>query len=42
MAAGSVDFVLPPDPIAREIVRIGRHPYNVPDPGPQSRTPSHT
>jgi len=29
-AAGCVDFVLPPDEIAREIVRISRHPYVAP------------
>src|SRR5207253_3685237 len=27
IAAGAVDFVLPPDEIARELGRIGRHPY---------------
>jgi two-component system, chemotaxis family, CheB/CheR fusion protein len=27
VAAGCVDFVLPPEGIARELVRIGRHPY---------------
>lgn len=27
IAAGSVDFVLPPQEIARELSRIGRHPY---------------
>ena len=27
IAAGCVDFVLPPDEIAREIARIARHPY---------------
>lgn len=27
IAAGVVDFVLPPDKIARELVRIGQHPY---------------
>jgi two-component system, chemotaxis family, CheB/CheR fusion protein len=27
IGAGSVDFVLPPDEIAREIARIGRHPH---------------
>ena len=32
IVTGSVDFVLPPDAIAREIVRIGRHPYTVPRP----------
>jgi two-component system, chemotaxis family, CheB/CheR fusion protein len=26
-ASGCVDFVLPPEAIARELVRIGRHPY---------------
>lgn len=33
IASGTVDFILPPDAIAREIVRIGRHPYTVPDVG---------
>src|SRR2546422_9712218 len=27
MASGAVDFVLPPKAIARELFRIGRHPY---------------
>jgi two-component system CheB/CheR fusion protein len=27
IAAGCVDFVLPPEEIARELARIGRHPY---------------
>ena len=27
IAAGAVDYVLPPDAIARELARIGRHPY---------------
>jgi two-component system CheB/CheR fusion protein len=27
IAAGCVDFVLPPEGIARELVRIGAHPY---------------
>ena len=27
LASGSVDFVLPPEKIARELARIGRHPY---------------
>ncbi len=30
IASGCVDFVLPPNEIAREIVRIGHHPYVVP------------
>ncbi len=30
IAAGCVDFVLPPDEIAREIARIARHPYVAP------------
>src|SRR5262249_16380186 len=30
IAAGCVDFVLPPDGIAREIARISRHPYVAP------------
>ncbi len=31
IASGCVDFVLPPAEIAREIGRIGRHPYAVPE-----------
>ena len=31
IASGCVDFVLPPHEIAREIVRIGQHPYAVPE-----------
>ena len=31
VAAGSVDFVLPPDEIAHEISRIAKHPYVAPD-----------
>jgi two-component system CheB/CheR fusion protein len=30
IAAGCVDFILPPGRIARELVRIGRHPYVAP------------
>src|SRR6266851_4742484 len=30
VAAGCVDFVLPPDEIAKEIARSGRHPYVAP------------
>jgi two-component system CheB/CheR fusion protein len=30
IASGCVDFVLPPDGIAREIVRISQHPYATP------------
>ena len=30
IASGCVDFVLPPDGIAREIVRISQHPYAAP------------
>ena len=30
IAAGVVDFVLPPDEIARELARIARHPYVAP------------
>lgn len=30
IAAGYVDFVLPPDEIARELARIARHPYFTP------------
>jgi len=31
IASGCVDFVLPPEEIAREIVRIGQHSYVVPE-----------
>src|SRR6266478_4722250 len=31
VAAGCVDFVLPPDKIARELARIAGHPYIVPE-----------
>jgi two-component system, chemotaxis family, CheB/CheR fusion protein len=31
IASGCVDFVLPPNEIAQEIIRIGRHPYTVPE-----------
>jgi two-component system, chemotaxis family, CheB/CheR fusion protein len=31
ITAGCVDFVLPPDQIAAELARIGRHPYISPD-----------
>ncbi len=30
LASGAVDFVLPPDQIARELARVGRHPYVAP------------
>lgn len=30
ISAGHVDFVLPPEDIARELTRLGRHPYLVP------------
>jgi two-component system CheB/CheR fusion protein len=33
IASGMVDFVLLPDSIARELVRIARHPYSAPDDG---------
>jgi PAS domain S-box-containing protein len=39
IAAGSVDFVLPPEGIARELAQIGRHPY-VALP-PRSAEPAH-
>jgi two-component system CheB/CheR fusion protein len=32
IASGCVDFVLPPEEIAREILRISRHAYATPDP----------
>jgi two-component system CheB/CheR fusion protein len=35
IAAGCVDLILPPEAIARELARIGRHPYlRVPTPSP--------
>jgi len=40
VAAGCVDFVLPPARIAREIERIARHPYvAAPDPRPPDSSP---
>ncbi|MEP7116591.1 MAG: PAS domain S-box protein [Acidobacteriota bacterium] len=41
VASGSVDFVLPPDAIAREIARIGRHPHTAPESGAQPRPDRH-
>ncbi|HET6574058.1 MAG TPA: chemotaxis protein CheB [Fimbriiglobus sp.] len=35
-AAGCVDFVLPPDRIAAELARIGRHPYVAPGDAPEN------
>jgi two-component system, chemotaxis family, CheB/CheR fusion protein len=35
IAAGCVDFVLPPDEIAREIASISRHPYVTPGEAPE-------
>jgi two-component system, chemotaxis family, CheB/CheR fusion protein len=35
VAAGCVDYVLPPKTIARELARIARHPYLVRDQGPE-------
>ncbi|MDB5386104.1 MAG: Protein-glutamate methylesterase [Planctomycetaceae bacterium] len=32
IASGCVDFVLPPDQIAREITRISQHSYSIPQP----------
>src|SRR5271157_4804846 len=34
--SGCVDLVLPPDQIARELTRIGQHPYVVPDQAAQA------
>ena len=34
VSSGCVDFVLPPDEIARELARIGQHPYLRPDAQP--------
>ena len=40
IAAGVVDFVLPPEGIARELVRIARHPYlTLPPAVPAEETP---
>src|SRR5215813_5610714 len=35
VAAGCVDYILPPKNIARELARIARHPYLVRDQGPE-------
>ena len=35
VAAGCVDYILPPKAIARELARIARHPYLVRDQGPE-------
>lgn len=35
VAAGCVDYILPPKAIARELSRIARHPYLVRDEGPE-------
>jgi len=41
VATGCVDFVLPPEGIAAELVRIGRHPYIADFPGgPEPATPA--
>jgi two-component system CheB/CheR fusion protein len=37
--SGCVDFVLPPRAIAAELVRIGKHPYVAPVPGPVAAEP---
>ena len=34
VASGAVDFILPPEKIARELVRMGKHPYIRPAPPP--------
>jgi two-component system CheB/CheR fusion protein len=39
IASGCVDFVLPPGEIAREIVRIGQHPYTRERPVPSPAAP---
>ena len=40
VATGCVDFVLPPEGIAGELVRIARHPYMNGPPAQQERTPA--
>ena len=40
IAAGCVDFVLPPEGIARELARIGRHPYLGLEPPAQAEEPA--
>ena len=42
IASGCVDFVLPPNEIAREIIRIGQHPYARRRPAHGSRITSRT
>jgi len=39
-SSGCVDFVLPPEAIARELARIGRHPYLSPDPAAEGAPPA--
>ena len=36
--SGAVDFILTPEKIARELVRIGRHPYLVPPESPEAES----
>src|ERR1019366_4115624 len=38
IAAGYVDIILPPQEIAKELARIGRHPYLTPTP-PAAKVP---
>ena len=40
VAAGCVDYVLPPKAIARELARIARHPYLVRDQAPEVLAPA--
>jgi two-component system CheB/CheR fusion protein len=40
IAAGCVDFVLPPEGIASELARMGRHPYLGIEPPPQAEEPA--
>lgn len=43
IAAGSVDFILPPEGIAEELARLGRHPYvTLPKPKAEEQPPSGT
>jgi two-component system CheB/CheR fusion protein len=41
IASGCVDFVLPPDQLARRLAQIGGHPYLAPAPSEPETEPSH-
>src|SRR5438128_5300133 len=41
LRSGCIDFVLPPDAIARELSRMAQHPYLVPAPAREGAPPDH-